>query len=121
MGTEDQEQLAERKPTERVILREERVLLLPGEITAEQQKAIADVLHDGGKGKPKIPLVTVAWREVARHIASGKIGAIELHAGKPGTPDALEGVYRAPTVTSWKGAIEYVAPPEPLFERRVVD
>lgn len=108
----------DRKPTERVILRSAKVLVIPDGATPEQIQAAASALYPKGRAKP--PMVT-AWTEEARVVAATKTAAIEAHAGKPGTPDAKLGVFRAPTLTAWKDATVYAAPPLPLVERSVIE
>lgn len=105
-----------RRPTERVVLRCERVLVLPDGTTAEQLEEAAKALKLRGK-----PVTDEAWIEVGRHVAATKTAAIEAHAGKPGTPDAKVGLYRAPSSTAWKGAVSYSAPPLPLVQRQVIE
>lgn len=112
-----EEQKAERKPTERVVLKHETVLVLPaGTDLATLFAPDTKTLRKMGIGPP-----IEAWVEVARQTAPTKIAAIEAHAGKPGTADALVGTFRAPTLTSWKDAAVYDAPPAPLVERTVID
>lgn len=105
------------KPTRRVVLRRMQVVELPsdsgGRTWEEIGAAVAKMLK-GGKG------VTEAWH-VCGEFEGSKSGAIEAFAGKPGTADAKPGLYRAPSVTAWKGGEDYVKPPEPLIERKRVD
>lgn len=116
MATTDEDK-AERKPTERVVLKRETVLVLPPGVDLAQLFAPdTKALKKMGIGPP-----VEAWIEVARATAPTKATAIEAHAGKAGTPDALQGVFRAPTVTSWKDGVVYEAPPMPLVERSVIE
>lgn len=110
---------AERRVTRRMVLRRERVLVLPDdvELTAERQKAIAAAL--GVKTSTKL-LPGDAWMVVGEFSGS-KTGAIEAFAGKPGTPDALPGTYKAPGVIAWKGGQVYEKPPEPKVERTALE
>lgn len=119
MAKETTEQAEDRKPTDRVVLSQVRVIVLPEAITPEQQEAISVALHTG-RGKPVTVPVVEAWMEVGEHAGASKLSAIEAHAGVAGTPDAKPGTYRAPTVTAWKGAIRYSAPPQPLVERELL-
>jgi hypothetical protein len=119
-GKVSEEEAAERRPTERVILERVRVVVLPDAMTPEQQAAISAALH-AGKGKVRTVPVEEAWREVARKVGSSKRAAIEEYAGKAGTPDAKVGVFRAPSTTAWKGGVENTAPPLPLVESRVIE
>lgn len=112
---------AERKPTERVILQRTLALVVPEKATDEQVRAAVEAL--GGRPRPRsgVSGVVEAWVEVSRVTAVSKTAAIEAHAGKPGTPDAKLGVFRAPSVTSWKGAVAHEAPPAPLVQRTLID
>jgi hypothetical protein len=102
-------------------MRAARVIVIPEQIEAEQLAAAVEVLYPKGKRPEREAAVVDAWLEVARVTAPTKVAAIEAHAGKPGTPDARLGVFRAPTLTSWKDAQVYNAPPLPLVERTTVD
>jgi hypothetical protein len=117
-GVVDVEEAAERKPTERVILERVAALVIPADATVELVDQAAKVLQ--GKSRTRIRRGE-AWVEVSRQTAAGKTMAVELYAGKSGTADAKVGVWRAPTVTAWKGAIVHEAPPAPLVERRVIE
>ena len=117
-GNGSTEEQAERKPTERVVLKQEAVLLVSGLDPEKVDEAIKLLGVKVRKGQPRIQF---GWVEVARHLAPTKLAAIEAHAGKAGTADALQGVFRAPTVTAWKDAEVYTAPPAPLVERTTVE
>jgi hypothetical protein len=113
----------DRGPTRRVVLKRERTLVLPEGVRVEElvaakdEKAIMKLL---GKPIGKDPY-TEAWTVVAVKEGASKTNAIEAHAGKPGTPDALPGTYKAPTVSAWSGGEVYEAPPEPLVERKALE
>lgn len=113
----EEERKAERVPTERVVLRHVEVLLLE-DVSEGARASIEELIKADRKSKHA---VTGAWLEVSRRTAPTKLAAIEAHAGKAGTPDALVGTFRAPTVTAWKDAEVYAAPPAPLVERTTVD
>lgn len=120
------EAAAERKPTERVILKAEQVLVLPdgfdvAALKGTQAQAEAALMTLAKGGSKTRGHVGEAWVEVGRHVASTKTAAIEMHAGKPGTPDAKLGTFRAPTLTAWKDGVRYDAPPLPLVERSAVE
>lgn len=108
-----------RAPTERVVLRQVDVLLLE-DVSDGARASIEELIKADRKSKHA---VAVAWLEVSRRsgMALTKLAAIEAHAGKAGTPDALVGTFRAPSLTSWKDAEVYSAPPAPLVERTTVD
>lgn len=103
--------------TKRVVLKRERVIVLPDAITAEKQKALAAAL---GLKVTQVP-VAEAWVVCGEFSGNSKDHAIEAHAGKPGTPDAKVGAYRAPTVRAWQGGVVYTAPPKPLVEKAALD
>jgi len=105
----------QREPTQRVVLRKEEVIVLPDGIDREKVAAAAKAL--GIKATP----TAEAWTVVGVFEGSGKEDAIEAHAGKPGTPDAISGTYKAPTVRAFAGGARYVAPPKPLVEREAID
>lgn len=121
MAGENGSKSEERKPTERIVLRRVVALSIPDGATEEQVQAAVAALYPKARKAEVAGAVGEAWQEVARHTASTKIAAIEAYAGKPGTPDAKVGVFRAPTVTSWKDAAVYDAPPLPLVERSVIE
>lgn len=97
------------KPTERVVLRKMRVIIVPDGATDEQIAAAQKAL-------PRNAVCVQAWEPVKAATGS-KTQAIESYAGKPGTPDAIPGTYKAPNVSSWAGGEVYDAPPKPLVER----
>lgn len=109
-----------REVTQRAVLKRERVLVLPEgvELNAERQKGIANAL--GLKPTTKLPECE-AWVEVGEFAGHSKTAAIEAYAGKPGTPDAKQGAYRAPSLSSWQGGLIYDAPPQPLVQRRELE
>lgn len=110
----------EGRDTERVIVKRERALVLPEEITDEQIKALQSEIRKADKS-PGSGLLVEAWHEVARTTGSSKRTAIEAYAGKPGTPDAKPGVFKAPSASAWNGGEVYDRPPEPKVERRALE
>lgn len=119
MGESEQDQ--ERRPTERVILKAERVVVLPAGAQPDQIAVAVEALYPKAKRAEREASIADAWLEVARHTAATKSAAVEAHAGKPGTPDAKLGTFRAPTLTAWKDAVVHDAPPLPLVQRSVID
>lgn len=109
----------ERKPTRRVVLRLVRGFELPAgmEVTPEQQKEVAKAL---GLKVTEVPFVE-AWAVVGEYEGQTKDNAIEAYAGKPGTPDAKVGDYKAPGAAAWAGGARYKAPPKPLVEKEAID
>lgn len=101
-------------PTQRMVLRGERVIVLPESVTDAMVTEALKTL----KGKAS---VEDAWVPVGVHVGDTKDQAIEAHAGRPGTPDAAPGVYKAPTVKAWAGGLRLVAPPRPLIEKETID
>lgn len=112
---EDKKPDEERKPTTRVVLRRAFVLEVPDNVDGEK---LADAKKALGIKATAAPVE--AWVECGRFVGT-KQTAIEQHAGKPGTADAKPGAYRAPTLTAWKGATEYVKPDAPLVQRRMFE
>lgn len=115
------EEQAERRPTERVVLRQVRAIEIPPGTDPERVAAAVEALHPKAKRAERDGSVIDAWQEVARVEGATKTAAVESYAGKPGTPDAKVGTFRAPGLTAWKGAMVYDAPPLPLVERRVIE
>lgn len=104
------------KPTPRVVLKRERVLVLPDSLPPGSK-------IDAGKlgealGIPKAEAAKLvntdeAWVQVK--LATGsKNAAIETFAGKPGTPEAKPGVYKAPSESAMRGGRAYETPAGPL-------
>jgi hypothetical protein len=117
------EAAAERETGERVILRRERVIVLPDDVVAGDVDA-TKLREALGLKSAKVATADVgreAWVEVARVTAKDKRSAIRQHAGEPNTPDAKHGAYRAPTVSSWAGGMEYERPPQPKVEAKPLD
>lgn len=105
------------KATKRVVLRRERVFVIPDAATQEQIDAAVKAAKDA-----KLTLHNrLAWVEVGEFEGKSKTQAIEAHAGKPGTPDAKPGAYKAPGVSAWNGGALYEAPPQPLVQRKPLD
>lgn len=105
----------DREPTQRVVIRKETVIVLPEDITPEKVAAAAKALGI------KSGATAEAWCVVGEFAGASKEDAIEAHAGKPGTPDAIPGTYKAPTVRAFAGGARYKAPPKPLVERELID
>jgi hypothetical protein len=110
-----------RAPTERVVLKQERVIVLPFDVAPEQLAAAVEAAYPKASRAVREAAVADGWLEVSRQTAASKVAAIEAYAGKPGTADAKLGIFRAPTVTSWKDAVVHSAPPLPLIERQVIE
>lgn len=112
-----------REITRRVVLRRERVLVLPEGVRVEElvaakdERAMMKLLGHKVGSDP----YGEAWVEVGEFAGHSKTHAIEAYAGKPNTPDAKQGVYRAPSMSSWQGGLVYDAPPQPLVQRRELE
>jgi hypothetical protein len=106
--------------TKRVVLRRERVIVVPEDADAAKvAKAVAAASQSGPKGAPPRPVKIIdAWVEVGVFPGHSKLNAIVAVAGKAGTPDAIPGAYKAPGVTAWAGGEEYIRPPQTKIERR---
>lgn len=106
---------AESVSTKRMVLRRENVLVIPDGLDpkklADIEAAVKKAL--GAKGKP-----TQAWVPLGEFEGSSNTNAIEAYAGKPGTPDAIPGTYKAPSIRSWAGGEVYDKPPLPKVERK---
>jgi hypothetical protein len=119
-----------KKPTQRVVLRRERVIVLPDTVdedtlgklsSGDGAKALAALL---GLGSAKVPTVCIgaeAWTVVGEFVGSTKDKAIEAYAGKAGTPDAKVGDFKAPGSAAWAGGLRYSAPPKPLVEKESIE
>lgn len=122
-AAETEEQAAERKPGERVVLKMDRVIVVPEGVDPEKLAEVVKLLFPAERRWQKTPeaALTEAWVVVAKIEAPSKQKAIEAYAGKAGTPDAKQGVFRAPSLMAWKDGIELKAPPAPLVQRTSVD
>lgn len=103
-------------PTKRTVLKQEGVLVLPAGVSTEALIAAAKAL--GVKGAPR---ELAAWVVVGEFDGDTKEQAIEAHTGKPGTPDAKVGTYKAPTSRAFAGGMRLKAPPKPLVEKESID
>jgi hypothetical protein len=120
-GRAASEEQAERAATRRVVLRRERVLVLPAELTDEQLGAVFKAAGDAAKAaKVKVPQLGEAWTVVGE-FEGDKRKAIEAHAGVPNTPDAKPGTYKAPSVSAFAGGRHYERPPAPKVEASDID
>jgi len=106
----------ERAPTRRTILKRERVIVLPDDVTSVDVKAVREAL--GSKGTIT---ETEAWVVVGEYTGDSKRAAIEAHAGKAGTPDAKPGDYKAPPTNGFSGGERYVRPEKPKVERETLE
>lgn len=121
----------ERTPTRRTVLKRERVLVLPEDTEAAEAVVALIVAAKAGKTpaaetvakakKAVIPPVAEAWIVVGEFEGSSKQNAIEAYAGKPNTPEAKPGAYKAPGATAWAGGRHYERPPAPKVEARDLD
>lgn len=110
-----------RDPTRRVVLRRERVLVLPDGLSDEDVQAVLKAVQASKKiGTPSKALME-AWVVVGEFEGASKDKAIEAHAGKAGTPDAKTGAFKAPTAAAWAGGSLYRAPAKPLVEREAIE
>lgn len=112
---------APREPTVRTVLRREQVMVLPDGLPDDVLKAAQDMIRKAVKPPGTAAMVAAAWIVVAEHEGASKEDAIEAHAGKPGTPDAKVGAYKAPTSKAWAGGMRLVAPEKPLVEKEAID
>lgn len=122
---------AERGPTKRVVLRRERVIVLPDDVTDEALSKLAS--GDGAKqlakllglsGSAKVPTASIGaetWAVVGEFEGSSKQNAIEAYAGKPLTPDAKPGTYKAPSASAFAGGRQYDRPPQPKVEAKDIE
>jgi hypothetical protein len=109
------------EPTRRMVLRQEAVLVVPPGVSREKAVEAAKVLGiKSGATSGEGPL-KMAWLTVGAFDGKTKEEAIEAHAGKPGTPDAKEGAYKAPPLRGWAGGMRLKAPPKPLVEKEAID
>lgn len=106
----------EAEPTRRVVLSKVRVLLVPDALPDDALAAAYKSL--GGKGAAP---EQEAWVNVGEFDGKSKDESIEGYAGKPGTPDAKTGEYKAVPVKSFAGGARYKAPPKPLVEREAIE
>lgn len=70
---------------------------------------------------PTASIGVEAWTVLGEFEGASKDKAIEAYAGKPGTPDAKPGAYKAPTASAFAGGALYEAPPQPLVTKTALD
>lgn len=103
------------KVTERVILEQRRVIVLPADVGSETVQGALNVINDSLKGKTREKAVPAeAWTVCDQRAAVSKRASIVAHTGEPGTPDARPGTFKAVPVGNWKGGLVLKAPPRPL-------
>jgi hypothetical protein len=112
------EMAEERKTTMRLVLQRRQVLVLPDGVDAEKIAAAAKALGVRVNGSG---VDTSAWLPVGEFQGVSQTKAIEAYAGKPGSPDAKVGAFKAVPTSSWRGGELYEAPPAPLVERRALE
>lgn len=108
------------RPTKRMVLRRERVLVLPdtlseGDVDKIMGGVVAAKVLRGAAAKTRD-----AWVPVGVFEGHSKTNSIEAHAGKPGTTDAKPGDYKAVPESAWSGGERYVKPAEPKVEREAL-
>lgn len=114
----------EREDTQRIVLKRERVIVIPDGVSEERLAEVLAGFDFGPEKGIKKALSTApgdAWVVVGEFTGASKTRAIEVHAGKPGTFDAKPGAYKAPTKTAWSGGEEYDKPPKPKVERKPLE
>lgn len=105
----------ERVPTRRVILKHERVIVVPEGVATVNEKTLREALGV----KDAAISIGEAWVVVDEQEGSQR-EAIEAYAGEPNTPDAKPGDYKAPPLRGWKGGERYVRPERPKVERQAL-
>lgn len=105
----------------RLVLKRERAIVLGPGLTAEVEKELLDLVRSNAGGKKTDHDLKEVWLPVGEFEGTSMTRAIEAYAGKPGTPDAKIGAYKAPPVRSWAGGEIYEAPPVPLVQRKALD
>jgi hypothetical protein len=118
MARRDGEAAPERADTRRLVLRREVCIVVPEGVGSVDEDKLREAL--GLPKKAKV-VTSPAWLVVGEFVGDNMTKAIEAHAGKPGTPDAIPGVYKAPSCRAWAGGEEYVKPPEPKVERKALE
>lgn len=112
----DDEQDTTDKPTMRVVLKRERALIVPDDLSDEQLRAIMEAAVGAVTGKAKRSVRwQAAWIVIGEFEGASQSKAIRAHTGEPGRPDTKAGDFKAPPVKSWRGGERMVAPPQPLF------
>lgn len=101
--------------TQRVVVKQERVIVVPAGAAAESVEALVKAANTGKQIEDEHlkalrgVKVGEAWVELGP--AEGdKPEAIATYAGEKGSPDAVPGLYRAPTQRSWKDGQLYKPP-----------
>lgn len=105
---------AEDRTTKRMVLARAEAIIIPEGIDPEKLKEALRLI--GGRSVPK-----TVWWEVGEFEGSSKQNALEAYAGKPNTPEAKPGAYKAPGASAWAGGRLYEKPPEPKVEVRDLD
>ncbi len=103
--------------TSRVVLRRERVLMVPEgfDAGADEKKMPKELLKLVGA-----PVIE-AWVAVGEFPGGSKQASIEAYAGKPNTPGAKVGAFKAVPASAFRGGRNYERPPEPKVEVRDLD
>lgn len=108
----------EREPTRRLVLKREQVIVLPEGVELADEKKLAEAL---GLKSARGLVTREAWTTIAEFEGGSMEQAILSYTGPAGEPDSKVGVFKAPTVRSWAGGLELVAPPKPLVQKRAID
>lgn len=106
------------KATKRVVLQKQRVLVLPPGLDVQ---SLVELKDEKELRKLIGAKLTEAWSVVGEFEGASKQAAIEAYAGKPGTPDAKVGTFKAPTASAFAGGRRYEAPPKPLVQAGDID
>src|SRR5436305_13656616 len=92
----------DRTPTRRMVLAKAQVLVVPDGVDPEKLDAAQTALRASGEARKQG--VRAAWIECGEFTGS-KVHAVEQYAGKPGTPDAKVGEFKAPPASGFHGAV----------------
>lgn len=94
-----------------MVLKRERVIVIPEGVTFEQLAAARD---ERALAKLVGAQMCDAWVVCGEFTGGSKKEAIERHTGPSGHPDTLVGDFKAPPATGWAGGRRLLAPPKPL-------
>lgn len=103
----------------RVVVRASRAILIADDLDNETVKAVQKIIREKDKSDRSGLVVSTVWEELG--VADGdKPETIAHYAGEKDSPDAKPGLYRSPTLSSWKDGIRY-KPPVQRVEAETVE
>lgn len=109
------------EPTPRLVMKNERVLILPEGVEDVDLAKLGDALGLPKAQASRLVVSPDAWIPVSEQTGSNMRQAIVAYTGPVGEPDTKVGVFKAPPARSWKGGMRLKAPPKPKVEAEAID